>query len=101
MGPLVGIIQCLGFCGLKLFEIFKMIQDAKNDATQTPGGEEMGIRSTPGRNQSACTTNKTATATLGAPGPGVPQRPPQARVNTNNPMGPYAMGHAGQPIARF
>jgi len=100
-GTALGLGQSLVFCGIKFLEIFKMVQDAKKEAPQTPGGEEMGIRSTPGRNQSAGTTNKQATATLGAPGPGVPQRPPQARVNTNNPMGPYAMGHAGQPIARF
>ena len=39
-----------------------------------------------------------ATATLGAAGPGVPQRLPQFQ---GYPMGPYAMGQAGQPIARL
>jgi hypothetical protein len=73
-GPLVGIIQCLGFSGLKLLEIFKMIQGTG-------------------------TNNQAATATLGATGPGVPQRPPQAQGSAVYPMGPYAMGQAPNPYA--
>jgi hypothetical protein len=96
---MVGIIQGVLFCFAQIYEVIGLVDEGDEAA----GREEMGTRSNGGRsqNESTGTTNKQATATLGAPGPGVPQRPPQARVNTNNPMGPYAMGHAGQPIARF
>ena len=58
---MVGIIQGVLFCLAQIYEVIGLVN--KDDEV----------------------AGRTATATLGAAGPRVPQRPPQARVNTNNP----------------
>jgi len=67
---IIGIIQALCFCGFQIFEL-KGLADGRNE-------EERGTRSDRGlsQNESTGTTNETASATLGAAGPGVPFEDP-------------------------
>ena len=71
---IIGIIQGVLFCFFQIYEVIGLLDEGDEEA----GGGEMGIRSNRGlsQNESTGTANETATATLGAAGPGVPSEDP-------------------------
>ena len=70
---MVGVIQAILFCLVQIYEIIGL-----DDGDETAGRQERGTRSDRGlgQNESTGTTDDTATATLGAAGPGVPFEDP-------------------------